>query len=230
MTVASSVREPKPRSARSLRPYGPGSGAPRVRGSIPPPAHPRDQDASTFAPILAMLVTRVPGAYAAALVDGEGETVDYFSVTDPFEVKVAAAHWRIVLAEITERAAALGRPRGFVVRAARRSFVIRALPEDYALVLALRRRAGFSESPRAFEACIHALCREACWPSETAPEWFPVVVQCDRRGRPCTVRWLRPAEGVAESQRRTVEVLGRLVGVVPRRPPAIASALIPALS
>jgi len=178
-------------------------------------------------PILAMLVGRVPGAHAAAIVDGEGEAVDYFSVTDPFDVKVAAAHWRIILAEIAERSAVLGRPQGFVIRAERRSYVVRALPEDYALVVVLGRRAGFTESPRAFEACIHGLCREAAWSCATAPAWVPVIVECDRRGRPRTVRWLfsasangaqpGPPRDVGPERKCGVEVLGRLVGVVPPR-------------
>ena len=40
-------------------------------------ALPRDQVPSTFTAILERLVAAIPGAHAAALVDYEGETVDY---------------------------------------------------------------------------------------------------------------------------------------------------------
>ena len=42
-----------------------------------PPRSSRDQHESAFASILRLLVARVPGARAAALVDCLGETVDY---------------------------------------------------------------------------------------------------------------------------------------------------------
>ncbi len=168
----------------------------------------RDQHETPFASILDDLVARVPGAVAAALVDAGGETVDYAGEIPPFDVKVAAAHWRIVLLDV-ERAGVLGTVRSLVVRAARRSFIACPLPDAYALIVVLRRRAGFTASSRALYACERALCREAGWEASGAlhagPEWCPVTVECDRRRRPTTVR------GLAQVHR--VDILGALVGL-----------------
>lgn len=165
----------------------------------------RDMDVTPFAAILAQLVGRLAGAFAAALVDGEGETVDYTGNVDPFDVKVAAAHARIVLSDV-ERYAVLGRPRWIIVRGARRSFVTHALPEGYALVVLLRRRAGFTASQRAFSACARDLAREAGWSYEAPrPAWYPVEVEIDARGRPVRV-----------DATFDVEVIGSVVGLPSR--------------
>lgn len=170
--------------------------------------HARDQDASIFAGILEDLVHRVPGAVAAALVDADGETVDYWSSADPFDVKIAAAHLRIVLHDIAGR---FGAGRYVIVRGSRRSLFARSLPDSYALVVTLRRRAGFTASTRAFDACELALCREAGWPLPTSlHRWLPVEVACDRRGRPSS---FRPRERAAP---QPVHVLGAVVGIGPR--------------
>jgi hypothetical protein len=160
-------------------------------------------DATAFAKILGDLIARLPGAYACALVDLGGETVDYAGNVDPFDVKVAAAHMRIVLNDLEEYGV-LGRPRSVIVRCAKRSFVARRLAEGYALVVMLRRRAGFTASARAFAACEHALCAEAGWSLvEAGAPWFPIDVEIDRRGRPTH---LGP-------QRVTVEVFGAVMGL-----------------
>src|SRR5262249_20375219 len=56
----------------------------------------RDMPESPFAAILSELVARIPGGKAAILVDHDGEAVDYFGDCDPYELKVAGAHWRVV--------------------------------------------------------------------------------------------------------------------------------------
>jgi hypothetical protein len=160
-------------------------------------------DVTAFAKILGDLVTRIPGAFACALVDLGGETVDYAGLGDPFDVKVAAAHLRILLNDLEEYGA-LGSPRWIVIRGARRSFVARRLPEGYALVVLLRRRAGFTASERAFAACERELAAEAGWDSGVAgTRWFPVVVETTSRGRPMRVG----APPVA------VDVFGKVVGL-----------------
>src|SRR5204863_4713280 len=114
----------------------------------------------------------------------QGEAVDYAGLADPFDVKVTAAHLRICLQEL-EQWGALGRPRWIVIRGAKKSIVTRALSDGYALVVLLRRRAGFTASRRAFAACARALAVEAGWQvSEEEPIWYPVEVDSDRRGRP----------------------------------------------
>ena len=175
-----------------------------ARPSRRPPV--RDMDATAFAKILADLLTRLPGAFACALVDLGGETVDYAGVGEPFDMKIAAAHVRILLNDLDEYGS-LGDPRWLVIRGAKRSFIGRRLPEGYALVVLLRRRAGFTSSERAFAVCERALAAEAGWrvvPSRAA--WFPLEVRVDRRGRPTVVG----APPVA------VEVLGAVMGL-PRR-------------
>ena len=163
-------------------------------------------DATAFAKILGELITRLPGAYSCALVDLGGETVDYAGLADPFDVKVAAAHMRIILNDLEEYAA-LGQPQWVVLRGARRSFVARRLPEGYALVVLLRRRAGFTASARAFAACEQALSREAGWGRVgDGPTWFPVEVAVDRRGRPVRV-------ASANAPPVNVEVFGSVMGL-----------------
>jgi len=174
-------------------------------------------DASPFAIILSDLIARVPGAFACALVDLEGETVDYAGLGDPFEVKIAAAHLRILLRQIEEYEK-LGDPRWIIVRGERRSVVARRLPDGYALVLLLRRRAGFMPTQRAYEVCERELAKEAAWPHrERRPQWQPVDVETDRRGRPRRVsaRVRSDAEGGTKVS-ATVEVLGSVMGLPAR--------------
>ncbi len=165
----------------------------------------RDQEESAFSFILRDLVQRVPGAYAAALVAQDGESVDYYARVDPFDVKVAAATWRIAVAELAQLAE-IGHLRSLVVRARHRSTIVRVLPEGYALVVLLHRRA-FPSVGRAFDACERALAVEAEWPlSDVRPQWVGVQVETDRRRRPV---WLSMGTSLSCS----VEVLGSLVGL-----------------
>jgi hypothetical protein len=177
--------------------------SPRRVESRKPPA--RDMDASPFAIILADLVARVPGAYAAALVDREGETVDYTGHIDPFDVKIAAAELRIVLEAIGANTK-LGAPQWFVVRGTARTLVVHALPDGYAVTLLLKKRAGFTASRRAFAVAVEALAREAQWPRVQAT-WYPIEVRSER-GRPMRVTHKEAAH--------IVEVLGTVVGLGPR--------------
>jgi hypothetical protein len=164
---------------------------------------PRDQHASAFASILGTMVSRVPGARAAALVDCLGETVDYAGAANPFDLRLAAAHWRIVLDE-ANRQRSFRALKWFAVRAARRSYLIYALPDGYALVVALSRAAGFVGWERALSMCVRALGEEAGWRWVSAPStaWFPIDVLSDARRRPCSIR--------IEGRVHPVEILGTL--------------------
>jgi hypothetical protein len=135
------------------------------------PAHERDIAPTPFTPILTDLVARLPGGLAAVLVDQEGETVDYAGDCEPYEIKVLGAHWRIVVDLVTEstgpRSGAL---RLIAVRGRQKSVLVRPLPERYAVVVLLRRRAGFAPCERAFSSCEQALAAEAGWAAaRTAP-------------------------------------------------------------
>lgn len=177
--------------------------AARAPAPLPTPA--RDMDASPFSEILADVVRRVPGAFAAALVDEEGETVDYTGELDPFDVKVAAAHWRVILAQL-EQIPLFDGVRVLAVRGSTRGVLLRTLPERYALALVLRRRAGFSRTERPLSHAEQAIAREAGWRTQrTSATWFAVSVTCDERGRPMHIVY----GGLEES----VEVLGTLMGL-----------------
>lgn len=159
-------------------------------------------DESPFARILAELVIRLPGAYAAALVDREGETVDYSGHVDPFDVRVAAAHLRILL-QRCEEITFWGTPTMLTVRGTQKTTVMRALPDGYALVVMMRKRAGFARCERAFQVCERALAHEANWPlPQNERGWVVADVRCDDRGRPVSL--------VGENKVHSVEVLGTL--------------------
>jgi hypothetical protein len=183
-------------------------------------SHARDEQHPTpFAAILAELLQRLPGARAAALTDAEGETVDYAGEFPPFDLRLAAAHWCIVLHELA-RSRAFVEPLSFVVRADRWSYLIWALPDGYALVVVLGRRAGMSRASRALVACERALCVEAGWRVRASlPRWYPVVVHCDKRKRPLRVRdrAARVESHAAPLEHpHAVHVLGAVVDLAPR--------------
>lgn len=167
----------------------------------------RDQHESAFSLILSALVARVAGARAAALVDRDGETVDYAGRLDPFAMRVAAAHWRIVLDEI-KAGPSFRQVRWMALRAARASYLVHELPEGYALVVELARAAGFVDWRRAVASCAYALGHEAGWTWQGEP-WFPVDVAADARRRPES---LRTPAGL-----RPIEILGALAGGLGRR-------------
>jgi hypothetical protein len=167
-----------------------------------PPAS-RDQEETAFAAILGALVARVPGARAAALVDFHGETVDYTGRMVPFDLRVAAAHWRIVLHEAAAQRS-LSRLAWLIVGVGRSGYLVHALPDDYALIVAFSRRAGFAGWQRAVATCAAALGVEAGWESVAPPcvDWRPAWVLADERLRPRSVRWA--------GRFHSVEILGKL--------------------
>jgi hypothetical protein len=167
-------------------------------------------DETPFAVILTEMLRRMPGALAAAIVDFEGETVDYAGAMDPFDLKITAAHWRIALSHTLEQGF-FSTLRWLIVRAAKRSYMIHRLPEDYALVIVLRRRAGFVPFARPISVCLRALAKEAAWPAprEKPPIWHGVRVETDHRHRPGRVHDGGDSFGV--------EVLGKVVGLQGKR-------------
>jgi len=185
------MNEPKPRSARG-----------RAANEAVPA---RDMGESAFTLILRDVLPRIPGAVAAALVDRDGEAVDYAGPIDPFEVKVAGAHFRIVLEDIA-RQPAFGVARTVVCLGTKGSILARGLPDGYALVVLLKRRAGFAKCERALMACERALAMEAAWPiAPKGPVWVAVHVDIDRRRRPTRVRTANTSS--------ELEVLGALMGL-----------------
>lgn len=151
----------------------------------------RDQAISNFAATLGRLCDVLP-ALGAALVDGEGETVDYAGRLTPYETRVAAAEWQLVVAGLKEGDVALAPPMAeLFVRARRASYAAFTIAEGYVLVLLLPKRA-FDVSRRGVIEAIRELCTEA---GLGVPEryfgehWYYVQVQEDDEARPVSV-WL----------------------------------------
>jgi hypothetical protein len=139
----------------------------RRRGAV------RDQSDSDFSAILGRLCDD-SGALAAALVDSEGETVDYAGLLSPYEIKVAAAEWRIVLAVVRQsRLPGFHTVTGLAIRAKRRTFFIEGMPDGYAVALCLPQHA-FNVSRRALGQAIRELAREA---GIALPEGRPQAAQ-----------------------------------------------------
>jgi hypothetical protein len=176
--------------------------------SVPPEG--RDQDPTSFAEILQELLWLEPRAIAAVLIDGEGETVDYASSLPSYFARVAAANLRVVLDDITGswEKVGLGGLTHAVVRARRRSFFVRPLPDGYALVLVLRARA-FAVSSRAIEVAACRLAAEAGWPgpAENNLTWHAAEVETRRTHR------FRPLQIKTGEEWENVEVLGSVVGL-----------------
>jgi hypothetical protein len=128
---------------------------------------PRDQAVSSFSATLLRLCDAT-GAIGAALVDAQGETVDYAGYLEPYVLKVMAAELRIVL-EVVRHVEKLNFSdvHEFVVRARQKSFALIALAEGYALVLELPRGA-FSFSRRAVAEAARELEAEAGLPPSKA--------------------------------------------------------------
>jgi predicted regulator of Ras-like GTPase activity (Roadblock/LC7/MglB family) len=175
-----------------------------------PPSPPRDQATSTFTRILERLLGATPGARGAALVDYEGETVDYAGHFDPFDLKVTAAHWQIALREMAE-AAQVGALQQIIVRARRQGYFVRRLQENYAVVLIVHPRAAFAVSERAVAEAIRGLSREAGWSEPAGARWWWVEVETERRGRA-----RRPNRIKVDGLWQPVEVMGALIGLAPR--------------
>ncbi len=136
----------------------------------------RDQDATPFSGILERLCAAA-GARSAALVDGEGETVDYGGRGDPFDIRILAAEWRLILQHVLDTKI-LAQSYEFVVRARNKSYLVEALPEGYALVLELGRRST-GVSDRALAEARKSLLAEAGFPAEEDPRgnWAQVLVE-----------------------------------------------------
>ncbi|MDC0742222.1 hypothetical protein [Polyangium mundeleinium] len=180
----------------------------RTRSRRPRPAPPpRDQEATTFTTILERLVQALPSAKGAAMVDAEGETVDYFGVLEPFDLKVAAAHWQIVLGELRETPN-FASPKQITVRARGHGYIVRQLPDGYALVVVFHPRAAFAASERTLEEIEAQLYTEAGWSlPQGSTKWFRVDVETapPDHSRP---RRLRAAGGW-----QSIEVMGAMVGL-----------------
>lgn len=168
----------------------------------------REEDETGFTAILRKHVEATPGALGAALVDGQGEAVDYAGETiDPFDLKVAAAHFRIVLNDIDggRLAAEGGTTERLLVLTDKRGFVLTVLPEGYALLTILRANAALGHADRSIDVTLRGIYREAGWNAPPgAFRWHPIDVEIDARARPHRLR--------IRHQWTAVQPIGRVIG------------------
>jgi hypothetical protein len=157
----------------------------------PKPTFERREHVTGFTAILDRLLSATPGSIGATIVDAEGEAVDYAGATiDPFEIKVAAAHLRILLQEIdtSKIAARSGPTQRLTLLTTKRLFVLDTLPDGYALLSILERDAAFGHADRALDLALHDLYLEAGWSAQPGfHRWHPVEVQTEN-GRPRSIK------------------------------------------
>jgi len=168
---------------------------------------PRDQALSEFSGALQKLCESV-AALSAAFVDPEGETVDYAGVVDPFETRVAAAEWGLIIRTLrTTPSLTWARTTELYFRGTNRSFAIITLALGYALVLELPAR-SLCVSQRALLEAVRAISTEAgltlpgIW-TAAREHWARVDVETDRRLR-------RPKSIWREGRWHPLEILGRV--------------------
>jgi len=173
----------------------------------------RDQEVTPFGSTL-MRFCEGTAALGASLVDAEGETVDYAGSIEPFDIKVAAAEWRLVLRLLaTTRSLWIDETNQLLVRAGTHSFLAVPLTEGYALVAQLERHA-FEVSGRALTEAVRELCREAgldmpqCWANE---RWIRVEVLTSRADP------RRPEAIWRDGRWRIIEILGRVASDLDER-------------
>lgn len=157
-----------------------------------PKRYARAEDETGFTAVLRAHVEATPGTLGAVLVDGEGEAVDYVGDgLDPFDLKVAAAHLRIVLSDIERGRLAQedGATQRLVVLTDRRAFALTALPDGYALLSIQEPTDALEPTERALDETLRALHREAGWDAPpSAFRWHRVEVELDDGARPRRVR------------------------------------------
>src|SRR5215510_1900056 len=156
----------------------------------------RDQMPSSFAPTLGRLCSSA-GVVGAALVDSDGEAVDYAGRVAPFDIRVAAAEWRIILTRLGRcRHSPWRETRQIMVRGVNKSFGAVLLPEGYALVVQLLPRC-FRVSPRALSEAVREICENAGLGEpflQPSAQWTRVQVNESEERRPRSVwvnrKWL----------------------------------------
>ncbi len=172
-------------------------------------ARARDQDASPFHVILDELLTLQPFVRGAAIFDYEGETVDYAGDVDPYELRVAAATFQLVINDL--RGSPLSSAtHEIALTTTRAGYVLRILDESYTLLILPRRLATFAVSPRLLREVEARILHEAGLPMKTPPTWFHVHTEVGARGRPERVR--RP---LGAHPWVPLEVLGTVMGLAP---------------
>lgn len=168
----------------------------------------RHEHETNFTLILRNFLRISDGAIGVVLVDYEGETVDYVSdVLDPFELKVMAAHFRLILQQVeknsfTEKLA--GMPSRLNIVTSQQTFMIHALPDGYALLMLLKPDAILHTIERPLNECIRALYVEAGWSAyKHSLQWHTIQVESDRSEKPIAI--------FLSENRWSVVIIGRVI-------------------
>ena len=147
----------------------------------------RDQDESPFNLILQDLLDLLPFARGAAVFDSEGETVDYAGNLDPYDLRVIAATFQIVLTDLREVAFAAGL-RDLLMNLTTSSYQIRVLDAHYSLIIVLRTMATHCVSDRLVSEVAYRLAAEAGLERARKPAWYRVEVLASEKLRPLAIR------------------------------------------
>lgn len=130
----------------------------------------RDQLETTFTPMLRRAYDAIPTALAFALVDQEGECIDYVAGIDSYDAKVSAAHAFVMLHQVCSGASKLGlvEPFSLEVTSDLRTLWARRMSDEYVAVAVVTPEVDRSK----LEIALQELSRE--FRSETgieAPSW-----------------------------------------------------------
>jgi hypothetical protein len=120
----------------------------------------REGEAPTaFTDILLELVLSVPGAVGAVFTAGDGECVDYYTLIDPFQLKIFGAHGALLLQLLEDSRLQPFRILGISGR--RLSLWILPLGEHYVLTLVLDHRTWSADIEQALSEAARAIRLEA---------------------------------------------------------------------
>lgn len=116
----------------------------------------------SFEIILKDLVTQVPKAIGAILVDWEGEAVMEHCHCDPYDIRFIAAHKGIILARLKEMqsAALVGEVEDVVVTSSGGHLIIGCIDQYYSLVMNIERNCPVALALYHFRLAITKLKRE----------------------------------------------------------------------
>jgi predicted regulator of Ras-like GTPase activity (Roadblock/LC7/MglB family) len=94
-----------------------------------------------FKRLLTDLVEAVPGASGAILADWEGEAVEQHTNGDPYEMKVTAAHWGILLTRLKElhEKYGSGLVKESLISTDEQYVIVGTIGEEYTLVMTINR-------------------------------------------------------------------------------------------
>ena len=176
--------------------------------SIVPEAF-RDEVESGFTKILRELRAEVDHALAVVFVDREGETIDYSSLIDVFDTKIAGAALVPAMRVVREAVVKLagGEVRDVTVHGTERDLIVRRMDDEFCLVMICRGGSADEPTMELMGKAMEALRLEAGFEAPVWDgSWGPLEV--DVRG---AVGWdYAPASFRHRDRRATVtDVLGR---------------------